>query len=170
VQGQRTLLDLAEQHMVSCADDAYGCSGGFMTSAQFAVVKGITDEASFPYTARDSRCRSRLEVKAKAAGYTLLGTPRKKPTIEEIKTALVTKSPLFITVMAGGRGWTGSTGEVTSCRRRGGTNHMIILVGYDETGWIIRNSWGANWGDKGYAHIKYGCDFVASEAGFVTVE
>ena len=87
-----------------------------------------------------------------------------------VKKALIDHGPLFITVMAGGSGWSGATDTVTSCRKRGGTNHMVQLVGYNKTHWIIKNSWGTNWGDQGYAKIKYGCDFVAEEAGYVTVK
>lgn len=32
--------------------------------------------------------------------------------------------------------------------------HAISIVGYDEDGFIIRNSWGVSFGDKGYTHIK----------------
>lgn len=31
--------------------------------------------------------------------------------------------------------------------------HAIAIVGYDEKGFIIRNSWGTSFGDKGYAHM-----------------
>lgn len=169
VQTGRPLQDLSEQQIVSCSD-SYGCGGGFMSTAYYAVKPGLTDEASFPYTARNSRCRTNLDIKAKASKYSLLGTPRRSPTTTEIKTALINKGPLFITVMAGGSGWNGGGSKVTSCRKRGSTNHMVVLSGYDKNGWIIRNSWGARWGDKGYAHIGYGCDLVAEQAGFVTVE
>lgn len=33
--------------------------------------------------------------------------------------------------------------------------HAISIVGYDEKGFIIRNSWGTSWGDKGYTHMDY---------------
>jgi len=167
VQQNKTIQDLSEQHMTSCDKNSYGCNGGFMDSADFVVRNGLTDEPSFPYVARNARCKGDLEIKSKAKKYFLIGSPTKKPSIDEIKTALVGNGPLFITVMAGGRGWSGATHDVTSCRRRGVTNHMINLVGYDKTGWIIRNSWGEDWGDKGYAHIKYNCDLVAEEAGFI---
>lgn len=34
--------------------------------------------------------------------------------------------------------------------------HAVTVVGYDKEGFIIRNSWGTNWGDKGYTKMEYG--------------
>ena len=33
--------------------------------------------------------------------------------------------------------------------------HAMTVVGYDETGFQIRNSWGSHWGDNGYDHYYY---------------
>lgn len=33
--------------------------------------------------------------------------------------------------------------------------HAISIVGYDEEGFIIRNSWGTGFGDKGYTKLNY---------------
>ena len=33
--------------------------------------------------------------------------------------------------------------------------HAISIVGYNEEGFIIRNSWGTSFGDKGYSVLKY---------------
>ena len=160
--------DLSEQEMVSCNKDAYGCDGGFMTSAGYLVSRGVASEKSFPYVARDVACKQE-PVEGKASKYVLLGSARRSPTVLEIKQALVEHGPLFITVIAGGSGWSGKKKEVTSCRKRGTTNHIVTLVGYDKKGWIIRNSWGTSWADKGDAHIKFGCDKIGDEAGYVTV-
>jgi len=55
-----------------------------------------------------------------------------------------------------------------------GTNyggHAVCIVGYTETGFIIRNSWGTAWGDKGfgYASEAYIKDAFFDEAYVVTL-
>jgi len=35
-------------------------------------------------------------------------------------------------------------------------NHAVLLVGYTQDYWIVRNSWGDGFGMKGYYHIKMG--------------
>jgi len=32
--------------------------------------------------------------------------------------------------------------------------HAVSLVGYTKKGFIVRNSWGTEWGDGGYAHAS----------------
>ena len=40
-------------------------------------------------------------------------------------------------------------------RLQGG--HAVVCCGYDDTKqvWIVRNSWGTSWGDKGYCYFPY---------------
>jgi hypothetical protein len=33
--------------------------------------------------------------------------------------------------------------------------HAVLLVGYDEYGFLAKNSWGESWGDGGYGRINY---------------
>ena len=33
--------------------------------------------------------------------------------------------------------------------------HAVLIVGYNEDGFIIRNSWDKDWGDNGYATVSY---------------
>jgi len=45
---------------------------------------------------------------------------------------------------------------------QGSIDHCVQLVGYDMTQstpfWIVRNSWGADWGENGYIRLQYGQD------------
>lgn len=49
--------------------------------------------------------------------------------------------------------------------RRGGRaehpGHAYAIVGYDETGFLIQNSWGTEWGSHGYALLPYD-DWIAN--------
>lgn len=36
------------------------------------------------------------------------------------------------------------------------TNHAITIVGWDEQAWIVKNSWGQSWGDKGFFRMRRG--------------
>lgn len=49
------------------------------------------------------------------------------------------------------------------------TTHAVLVVGWgknDKEGkyWIVKNSWGPNWGEKGFFRIKRGVDSCAIES------
>jgi hypothetical protein len=48
-------------------------------------------------------------------------------------------------------------------------NHGIVLVGWNDAdgAWILRNSWGPNWGENGYMRIAYGKAYVGYAAAYV---
>jgi len=40
-------------------------------------------------------------------------------------------------------------------------SHMLLVVGYNQYGWICLNSWNkTNWGDKGFCYLPYGYEIV----------
>jgi hypothetical protein len=41
----------------------------------------------------------------------------------------------------------------------------VNIVGYNEKGFIFKNSWGTNWGDKGYGYISYAAHKLMSREG-----
>ncbi len=90
----------------------------------------------------------------------------------------------FLTTFADASNW-GNWGYLDVGVRTGANpaiaNHVVTLVGYDDDQgvWIVRNSWGSNWGETadgtrrsyytgGYLRIKYGGDAVAHDIAWVT--
>ena len=51
-------------------------------------------------------------------------------------------------------------------------NHAITIVGWDDSkkAYLIKNSWGTEWGEKGYMWIEYGCNNIGYGATWVVVE
>ena len=62
---------------------------------------------------------------------------------------------MFGPIVAGFPVYSGSNPEFWKKRGFFQGGHAVTLVGYDKTGFIIRNSWGTMWGNKGHVHISY---------------
>ena len=49
------------------------------------------------------------------------------------------------------------SGVFNGCGTKLRMNHAVLAVGYDNNGnWIVKNSWGSNWGERGYITIAAG--------------
>ncbi len=56
-------------------------------------------------------------------------------------------------------------GDIYRCTNDYGSNHAVVMVGYDDAGgyWLIRNSWGSGWNGNGYFKVGYGeCNIQSS--------
>lgn len=90
------------------------------------------------------------EVIEEALNHRISGYARVN-TIDGLKKSLYKNGPnygAFPVYKTSGEFWKPSFGKTTII---GG--HAVAIVGYTEKGFIIRNSWGTNWGDNG--HIVY---------------
>lgn len=168
------LADGSEQHILSCSE-AGSCKGGWPGKAfQFMSENGIWIEQVFRYQGSDKSCpivpTSPLNIgrllKATAWGYVRSdgGIPR----VSQMKEALCEHGPLSITVNAT-RLFQAYRGGVFSENDPGRINHAITLVGWDDSkqAWLIKNSWGTDWGDNGYMWIRYGSNKVGQGAAWV---
>ena len=160
--------DLAEQWLVSCNTDGYGCDGGWWAHKYF-VSPGAVYESAFPYTATDVPCGGPYTYHEKIASWAYVGTSYSVPSTDAIKQAIYDRGPVSaaVCVNTAFRSYTsGVFNPATSCTTM---NHAIVLVGWDDTlgAWRLRNSWGDDWGEDGYMWIAYGKNRVGYAAASV---
>lgn len=153
-----TLLDLSEQELIDCANlgRTHGCTGGFMTDAFQYIIEnqGISFEQNYPYRANVQPCNTAVTVHAvRLSGY------EKVPVSEDAILNAVAKQPVSIGIDASSDGFKHYAGGLFKgpC----GTNliHAVTIVGYGTTPdgvayWLLRNSWGPRWGERGYMRIQ----------------
>jgi len=165
---------LAPQQIVDCDKNDDGCNGGDTPTAYEYVIKagGMDTEQSYPYHARDGKCAFKpADVEVKISGYSYATKSRNE---DEMKTAVATVAPLSICVDA--EPWQFYNSGIMKRAQCGlSLDHCVQITGYN-TGastpyWVVRNSWGTNWGEKGYIRLEYGTNTcgVAEEATTATI-
>ncbi|KAL9268336.1 Cysteine proteinase mucunain-like protein [Drosera capensis] len=152
------LTSLSEQELVDCdrAEDM-GCNGGLMDNAfQFILQNGgIDSEDDYPYTAEDGVCdQSRMNKRVVSIdGY------EDVPSYNEraLKKA-VAHQPVSVAIEASGRALQLYESGVFTGECGTALDHAVVAVGYGRDNgldyWIVRNSWGADWGEEGYIRIE----------------
>ncbi|CAH6795858.1 Cts7 [Phodopus roborovskii] len=157
------LIPLSVQNLVDCSRSfgTNGCNGGRIYNA-FQYVKnngGLEAEATYPYEAKEGRCRYRPE-RSVVKVIRFLVVPRNE---EALMNALVTHGPIAVGIDAAHesfRRYKGGIYHEPNCKRDS-SNHSVLLVGYGYEGkesegrkyWLIKNSHGDNWGENGYMKI-----------------
>ncbi len=140
------------------------CERGWIPSiaSSYLTQKGAVEASCAPYlsgsTGEDVACHQfcndqTSRTHAVKRSYNPSGFGR---NIQAVKDALK-KGPLMTTMTVYSDFVSYSSGiyRSTSTQRLGG--HAISLVGYNDAGryWIIRNSWGSDWGENGFARISW---------------
>jgi cathepsin F len=155
---------LSVQEIVDCDTTDAGCNGGEPYNAyQFIIQEGgLEDDSDYPYTAQDGTCNFQASlVKVTISSWQYATQNSDEPTMQ---TNLVNWGPLSICVDA--EPWQDYTGGIMMASDCGSDiDHCVQLVGYDMTQstpfWIVRNSWGTDWGENGYIRLQYGQDTCA---------
>jgi len=156
------LVSLSEQQLVDCssAQGNQGCNGGLMDQGfQYIITnKGITTEAAYPYTAADGTCRS----SGKPVAATIRSFKDVQTGSESALMSAVNIGPVSIAIEADQSCFQFYSGGILSDPSCGTQlDHGVLAVGYgtDPSGtnfWIVKNSWGASWGESGYVRLVRG--------------
>ncbi|KAF8034019.1 hypothetical protein BT93_C0333 [Corymbia citriodora subsp. variegata] len=157
-------ISLSEQQLVDCstAFNNFGCSGGWPSQA-FEYIKyngGLETEDAYPYTAQNGSCKfSAGNVGVQVLNYVNITMGAE----DELKHAVAMVRPVSVAFQIA-RGFEFYKSGVFTSDSCGSTpwdlNHAVLAVGYGvENGvpyWLIKNSWGKNWGDNGYFKMEMG--------------
>ena len=145
------------------ADNEPNDSGTFIHHAMAAVMAyGACPERMGPYQKAmwatkptDSCYSAALEFEAVSYARTPLGPACKAALAMGLPVVFGACLPAEMLQLEAGL-----TGRIQS--RSGdwpapGGGHAMLIVGYDdaEGTWLIRNSWGTQWGEQGYARVPY---------------
>lgn len=155
-------ISLSPENLFMCGGAS--CETGWMPgeAAEHLQNTGVVDEACAPYisgaTGQDMACsavcKDADKRTYKISGYT-------EPTayfkdIEAVKAALQ-KGPVVTTIMVFEDFMSYGSGiyKHTTGKFLGG--HAISIIGYDDASrsFIIRNSWGPEWGENGFGRVSY---------------
>jgi hypothetical protein len=120
---------------------------------KFGVVRDIT----LPFDSgklypKEAKTFYAIAALRKVLAYFNLGT-----NLSDWRSWLATKGPI-LTRLDVDRTWdeatfnSGNLGEYQPKTKRGG--HAVAIVGYTPDHFIVRNSWGTRWGDRGFAYAS----------------
>ncbi|KAG5177030.1 putative cysteine protease family C01A [Tribonema minus] len=156
---------LSEQQLVDCAQafDNHGCNGGLPSHAFEYITSagGLDTEQGYPYSATDGVC----VFDPVAVGATVRASVNITYQDEkELEQAVGSAGPVSVAfdVMRDFKSYAAGVYDNPDCGSRPDeVNHAVLSVGYgtDDNGtpyWIIKNSWGADWGESGYFRMARG--------------
>ena len=158
------LYNISEQQLVDCAyrEGNDGCAGGLTDNAfVYAVKHGMCSETDYPYVAEDdpckeSKCLKFINIKG------CVDIQDVEPKQEETMRSVVASWPIAIGINGGASSFQSyQSGVLDDPECNDNLDHGVMIVGYNTTSdgkdyWIIKNSWGLEWGQDGYIYVVRG--------------
>jgi cathepsin F len=155
------LKSFSEEQIISCSYSNDGCVGGNQELAFQYLIRagGIMSYASWPYTATVQTCQfDASQVEAQVADYFFAGQNE-----DTIKRYVYTNGPIGAIFNANMLQYY-TSGIINSSHATCdplALDHAVLIVGWGTSPsgldyWIVKNSYGANWGENGYFRISRG--------------
>eukprot|EP00727_Mastigamoeba_balamuthi_P013435 m51a1_g8714 putative cysteine proteinase (377) ;mRNA; f:148427-150015 len=159
----------ATQQLVDCVrkDDngkGAGCQGGnYQIALDYLKQHAAMLESSYPYTAKNGYCHERNNGVAKVVSYGTVGWDDET----QVMSAVMRHGPLGVTLsgdnLSGYSSGVLSTSDGTCMDK---VDHAVVLVGWTTVdgipAWIIKNSWGSDWGvqPNGFSYGTHGFMYI----------
>jgi len=173
--------DFSEEHLNDWSGfDVGPCNGGnsAMSIAYMSRWAGPVAETSDPYTAGAS---STIDKSAPAVKHlhSALTIADRTGSLDNggIKSAVMTYGGVMTTMLWNNAGWNSGTNSYYLPFPGYSANHAVTIVGWSDSypaskfsstppgngAFIIRNSWGASFGESGYFYISYYDPYIGNE-------
>ena len=173
-------LDISEQSILDCAvdksgNDAGSCDGGWYGGVfDYLTVKGANLEKDDPYKTKQGFCSSSAKTKYTITKWGYVRRDAGIPSVKEMKEAISKYGAVAATVKVTPAFQAYKSGifdEQASVSGPNDVNHAITIVGWDDSkkAYLVKNSWGPNWGDKGYIWVEYGSNNIGYGAAWIVV-
>ena len=154
------LQSFSESNLVDCVYSCFGCNGGLMTSAFDYVIDNqggkFMLEDDYPYKAVQDSCKF---DKSKAVGSVKMYIEIIQGNEDDLAKKCAQYGPVCVAIDASQWSfqlYSGGIYDEPSCSSYN-LDHGVACVGYGSEGsqdyWIVRNSWGASWGESGYIRM-----------------
>lgn len=158
---KREEIELSEQELVDCSTSYgnHGCNGGLMPMAfEYIRDNSLALGSDYRYTGRDESCKRNT----KQERYGVTGYETISPiNINGLMIALE-KQPVSVAIEVQQDFMHYKSGVYENDNCGDALNHGVLAVAYandgtvDEGYVVIKNSWSAMWGDKGFAKMAVG--------------
>ncbi len=183
--GQQNLLDLSEEQLLRCNTQGFSCCGGWWPFDDIQS-RGLVGERLLPYSSGSISCGAgspgpcpppfpapNRSYRVDTWGVVKFPSGQQYPISDNDDTALkqsiIDHGPVWACVRVTPSFQDYSSGLFNN-NEDGQINHAIMIVGWTTQGWIIRNSWGRDWGQDGYMLIKYRTNRIGFGAAWVEPE
>lgn len=158
------VVRLSKQQIVDCSRNYgnSGCAGGYFQHALDYLKEGhgLEKESNYPYKTVDGKCEfNASEVVASIRTYRQLQDDEVL-----IRREVALNGPVAVAIVActSFKFYAGGIYEDPNCgKSEVGMNHAVVITGYGTSKngkdfWIVKNSWGNWWGEKGFGKIIRG--------------
>ncbi|XP_052203321.1 cysteine proteinase mucunain-like [Diospyros lotus] len=154
------LLSLSAQELIDCETlNNEGCNGGVLDFAYEFIINngGIDTDEDYPYRAAQGDCDDKLYL-AKSKVVTIDSYENILENDEKALQKAVAHQPVSVAIEASGMAFQFYESGIFTGECGTELDHTVTVVGYGtENGvdyWILKNSWGALWGEDGYIRLE----------------